>query len=108
MPQQEFAKESGFAKRTIGTAERGTHPPSLALRHALDQILEQASDAQRERFLAAVAAQEAADLAESSDRVDPTVAVPTSRRQEDMEVALMSAADESARLLAVDGSVQRW
>jgi transcriptional regulator with XRE-family HTH domain len=100
LPQQKFAKELGFAQRTIDNAERGTHPPSLALRRALDQVLAQASDAQRERFLAALAAREEADHAESSARVDPAVAVSTSRLQEDMEVALVSAADESARLLA--------
>lgn len=43
----------GFAKRMIGNAERGTHPPSLALRRALDHALDQASDAQRARFFAA-------------------------------------------------------
>jgi DNA-binding XRE family transcriptional regulator len=52
--QHDFAKTLGFAKRTIGNAERGTHPPSLALRRALDQTLENASNAQRDRFLAAV------------------------------------------------------
>ncbi|MGH3931349.1 MAG: hypothetical protein ACRDTF_15420 [Pseudonocardiaceae bacterium] len=54
--QHDFAKTVGFAPRTIGNAERGTHPPSLALRRALDQALEHISDAQRDRFLAAVAA----------------------------------------------------
>ncbi|MGH3940058.1 MAG: hypothetical protein ACRDTG_15780 [Pseudonocardiaceae bacterium] len=44
--------------RTIGNAERGVHPPGLALRRALDQVLEQATDAQCDRFLAAVAAQD--------------------------------------------------
>jgi transcriptional regulator with XRE-family HTH domain len=55
LSQPQFAKKLGFASRTIGNAERGTHPPSLALRRALDQALEQASDTQRNRFLAAVA-----------------------------------------------------
>lgn len=32
MSQPRFAKELGFAARTIGNAERGTHPPSLAAR----------------------------------------------------------------------------
>ena len=54
--QQDFAKTIGFAMRTIGNAERGTHPPSLAVRRALDQVLENATDAQRDRFLAAVTA----------------------------------------------------
>jgi len=58
--QPDFAKTVGFAPRTIGNAERATHPPSLALRRALDQALERASDAQRDRFLAAVAAHDAA------------------------------------------------
>ncbi len=35
--QYDFAKTLGFDKRTIGNAERGTHPPSLALRRALDR-----------------------------------------------------------------------
>ena len=56
LSQPKFAKELEFSPRTIGNAERGTHPPSLALRRALDQALEQASDTQRNRFLAAVAA----------------------------------------------------
>lgn len=56
LSQPRFAKELDFVPRTIGNAERGTHPPSLALRRALDQALEQASDTQRNRFLAAVAA----------------------------------------------------
>ncbi len=51
--QDQFAKTLGFTKRTIGNAERGAHPPSLALRRALDDALENASDAQRARFLAA-------------------------------------------------------
>ncbi|MGH3867490.1 MAG: XRE family transcriptional regulator [Pseudonocardiaceae bacterium] len=51
--QHDFAKTLGFEKRTIGNAERGAHPPGLALRRALDQALERASDIQRARFLAA-------------------------------------------------------
>ncbi|MGH3978992.1 MAG: helix-turn-helix transcriptional regulator [Pseudonocardiaceae bacterium] len=54
--QHDFAKTLGVAKRTIGNAERGAHPPSLALRRALDETLEHASDTQRDRFLTAVAA----------------------------------------------------
>lgn len=60
--QDAFAKALGFAKRTLGNSERGTHPPSLALRRALDLALENASDAQRDRFLAAIAAHNGADL----------------------------------------------
>jgi DNA-binding XRE family transcriptional regulator len=52
LSQDEFATALGFAKRTVGNAERGTHPPSLALRRALDHAFEKASDAQRDRFLA--------------------------------------------------------
>jgi DNA-binding XRE family transcriptional regulator len=52
LPQDKFATALGFAERTIGNAERGTHQPSLALRRALDHALEKASDAQRDRFLA--------------------------------------------------------
>lgn len=36
LSQERFAKAVGFAMRTIGNAERGTHPPSLALRRTLD------------------------------------------------------------------------
>jgi hypothetical protein len=43
----------GSAKRTLGNVERGTHPPSLALRRALNQALDHASDAQRARFFTA-------------------------------------------------------
>ncbi|MGH3835330.1 MAG: helix-turn-helix domain-containing protein [Pseudonocardiaceae bacterium] len=56
LSQDDFAAALGFAKRTVGNAERGAHPPSLALRRALDQALEKASDAQRDRFLAALPA----------------------------------------------------
>ena len=56
LSQDAFAAELGFAKRTVGNAERGVHPPSLALRRALDKALEKASDAQRDRFFAAAAA----------------------------------------------------
>jgi DNA-binding XRE family transcriptional regulator len=43
LPQERFARTLGFAERTIGNAERGVHPPSLALRRALDQALENAT-----------------------------------------------------------------
>lgn len=57
LSQPEFARALGFARRTLGNAERGAHPPSLALRRALDRQLELASAVQRNRFLAAVAAE---------------------------------------------------
>jgi hypothetical protein len=60
LPQDAFAAELGFAKRTVGNAERGVHPPSLALRRALDKALEKASDAQRARFLASLTAEQTA------------------------------------------------
>jgi DNA-binding XRE family transcriptional regulator/chorismate mutase len=53
LSQDRFARALGFAKRTIGNAERGANLPSLALRRALDYALEKASDVQRARFLAA-------------------------------------------------------
>ncbi|MGH3996090.1 MAG: helix-turn-helix domain-containing protein [Pseudonocardiaceae bacterium] len=56
LSQDEFAAALGFAKRTVGNAERGAHPPSLALRRALDHALEKASNVQRNRFLDATAA----------------------------------------------------
>jgi hypothetical protein len=56
LSQDAFAAELGFVKRTVGNAERGVHPPSLALRRALDHAWEKATDAQRDRFLAASAA----------------------------------------------------
>ncbi|MGH3913660.1 MAG: helix-turn-helix domain-containing protein [Pseudonocardiaceae bacterium] len=56
LSQPQFAKKLGFASRTIGNAERGAHPPSLAVRRALDQALEQASEIQSNRFLSALAA----------------------------------------------------
>jgi transcriptional regulator with XRE-family HTH domain len=49
LTREKFAKELGFTKRTIGNAERGVHPPSLALRRALDQAWEKATDEQRAR-----------------------------------------------------------
>ncbi|HEU0086735.1 MAG TPA: helix-turn-helix transcriptional regulator [Pseudonocardiaceae bacterium] len=58
--QEGFARTLGFAKRTIGNAERGNHPPSLALRRALDDALANASEAQRDRFRAAVTAHDTA------------------------------------------------
>jgi transcriptional regulator with XRE-family HTH domain len=70
LSQDAFAAELGFAKRTVGNAERGVHPPSLALRRALDKALEKASDAQRNRFLTALAAEQTATqmTPESRDR----------------------------------------
>ncbi|MGH3798639.1 MAG: helix-turn-helix domain-containing protein [Pseudonocardiaceae bacterium] len=56
LSQEDFAAALGFAKRTVGNAERGVHPPSLALRRALDHAFEKATDAQRDRFLDAIAA----------------------------------------------------
>jgi DNA-binding XRE family transcriptional regulator len=55
LPQDRFATILGFTKRTVGNAERAEHPPSLALRQALDNAVSQASDLQRNRFLEAVA-----------------------------------------------------
>ncbi|MGH3929452.1 MAG: helix-turn-helix domain-containing protein, partial [Pseudonocardiaceae bacterium] len=55
LSQEGFARAIGFAKRTVGNAERGTHPPGLSLRRALDQVLEQATEVQRNRFVAALA-----------------------------------------------------
>ena len=70
--QEGFATTLGFAKRTIGNAERGAHPPSLALRRALDHALDNTSDIQRDRFLAAVAAdQGTATLIHSSVGREP-------------------------------------
>jgi DNA-binding XRE family transcriptional regulator len=71
LPQDEFAKVVGFAKRTIGNAERGTHPPSLALRRALDDALEKATDAQRDRFLTALPTHH--DTTPAIQRTDPTL-----------------------------------
>ncbi|HEY2723088.1 MAG TPA: hypothetical protein VGI84_00250 [Pseudonocardiaceae bacterium] len=58
LPQDRFATILGFTKRTVGNAERGEHPPSLALRQALDNAVAQASDLQRNRFLEAVATED--------------------------------------------------
>lgn len=68
MSQEELAKALGFAKRTVGNAERGAHPPSLALRRALDHALEKVSEAQRDRFLAALA-----ETGPDIRRTDPTL-----------------------------------
>lgn len=110
LSQPKFAKELGFAPRTIGNAEHGTHPPSLALRHALDQALEQVSDAQRNRFLAAVAALPETGLPEDHATRESTVrdvASPplTNARQltahlddiaQRYETTLVASADNSA------------
>lgn len=53
LSQDKFARRLGFARRTVGNAERGTHSPSLALRRALDDAWEKTSAIQRGRFLAA-------------------------------------------------------
>lgn len=55
LSQPEFARALGFARRTVGNAERGANPPSLALRRALDVQLEGASEVPRNRFFAALA-----------------------------------------------------
>lgn len=54
LSQHDFARVVGFAMRTVGNAERGAHPPSLSLRRALDRALDNASAAERDRFLVAV------------------------------------------------------
>ncbi len=82
LSQPKFAKELGFTPRTIGNAERGAHPPSLALRRALDRALEQASDVQRNRFLAAVARHEEKEVARDSKECDARrVTLSTNARQ---------------------------
>lgn len=73
--QHDFAKTLGFAKRTVGNAERGTHPPSLALRRALDQALEHASDIQRDRFLAAITTEDQG-IASLAHGTTPAVTFP--------------------------------
>lgn len=70
LSQDEFATALGFAKRTVGNAERGAHPPSLALRRALDHALEKASDAQRNRFLAAGTAPDIRDTNPTLESVE--------------------------------------
>ncbi|MGQ0775612.1 MAG: helix-turn-helix domain-containing protein [Pseudonocardiales bacterium] len=87
LPQDKFAKELGFDKRTIGNAERGTHPPSLALRRALDEALEQTSDAQRNRFLAAIAADQG---------TIPTVSTPGDRDHPGARESQVSATHSSS------------
>jgi transcriptional regulator with XRE-family HTH domain len=72
LSQDEFAAALGFTKRTVGNAERGAHPPSLAL----DQALEKASDAQRDRFLTAVATHTGVAPPDSA----PTGLVPIAHR----------------------------
>ncbi|MGH3912747.1 MAG: helix-turn-helix domain-containing protein [Pseudonocardiaceae bacterium] len=99
LSQPQFAKKLGFASRTIGNAERGTHPPSLAVRRALDHALEQASEIQRNRFFAAVAV-----LPETCAAQDPKTrhgfAPPpvhrTPRRYEQRFETLVTSADDSA------------
>jgi DNA-binding XRE family transcriptional regulator len=102
LPQDEFATALGFAKRTIGNAERGAHPPSLALRRALDDALEKASEAQRDRFLAALPTQH--DAVPAIQRTDPTLeSVELLRRAEASDLApalwrsLRSSSNNSAR-----------
>lgn len=103
--QEGFAKTLGFAKRTIGNAERGTHPPSLTLRRALDQALDNTSDIQRARFLAAVAAdQGTATLIPSPVGREP-LGSPTS--QVSALHGLRSAVFGTPSSMGVDGSVTR-
>jgi DNA-binding XRE family transcriptional regulator/tetratricopeptide (TPR) repeat protein len=73
LSQDEFATALGFAKRTVGNAERGAHPPSLALRRALDQALEKATDAQRDRFLANLPTDHHATPAGPGHTANPTL-----------------------------------
>ena len=76
LSQHEFARAVGFAKRTVGNAERGVHPPSLSLRRALDQALENASALQRDRFFTGLAA----DHADASVVRCPSTRVSFERR----------------------------
>lgn len=104
--QSGFAKALGFAMRTIGNAERGTHSPSLALRRALDEALDKASDAQRDRFLAAVAATASRDLrALSSDLLGDVIARANLGLKDNNDKYVLES-DESVlqRTLAICGS----
>ncbi len=85
LSQDEFGAALGFAKRTVGNAERGTHPPSLALRRALEHAMESASDAQRDRFLAALPAEHG--TAPATHRTNPTLeSVELLRRTEASDI----------------------
>lgn len=105
LPQPKFAKELGFCKRTIGNAERGTHLPSLALRRALDQALEHASEAQRNRFLAAVSTlpEDCADQGPKAHEARHVASLPrpNSRR---LTVHLDDMAQHDETLMASAGS----
>ena len=99
LPQHRFAKNLGFDKRTIGNAERGTHPASLALRRALDQALEHATDAQRTRFHAALA----------KDRDSSTIVSGTTPVAESVELLRRTEASElgPATLEQMEALVER-
>ncbi len=98
--QEDFATTLGVTKRTIGNAERGAHPPSLALRRALDQALEHASAIQRDRFLAAVAAHNTTTSAATRS----SSAVPPNHPTRTLD-ALRSAVLGSPAPIPIDGSV---
>ena len=117
LSQTAFAKALGFAMRTVGNAERGTHPPSLALRRALDQALDNATAAQRNRFLTAVAVDRGAvrPVLASRDREpasSPDSAVNADRSQANAVLgppirtldALRSAVFSSSPAIPVDES----
>ncbi len=101
LPQDDFAAALGFAKRTIGNAERGVHPPSLALRRALDYALENASDAQRNRFLAASATHAGVDPLDSTS----TGLVPIARRMSPWSGLSPHVSNQSATISGGAGNV---
>lgn len=98
LSQDEFATALGFAKRTVGNAERGAHPPSLALRRALDHALEKASDAQRDRFFAAGTAR---DIRETNPTLE---SVELLRRTEasDLGTGTLEQLEELVERLGMD------
>ncbi len=97
LSQEKFATALGFTKRTVGNAERGAHPPSLALRRALDQALEKASNAQRDRFVAGLATPAGAVHRDSAS----TGPVPVAGRVSPWSSPALSSSNLSA---AISGS----
>ncbi len=88
----DVARVAHVARGYVHHIEHGRRWPTQRVAKALDTAL--SADG------ALLAAWEAADRVGRPDRTGITVAVSTSRQPEAAEVALVSAADESARLLA--------
>lgn len=79
LSQEQFAYHLGAAPKTVRNWERGRHPPSLALKRALDDAWESASLEQKKRFVTSLAPalKTPSEVLELGERVAHALGRPT-------------------------------